>query len=79
MSVAKKMKAEGVKAGVPDLFVPHWLLWIEMKRTKGGRLSAEQSEWIEYLEGVGYSVIVAYGAEDGSRKVLEWLASKKGR
>lgn len=77
MSVAKKLKAEGVKSGVPDLFVPHWRLWIEMKRTKGGRLSPEQKDWIEYLEGVGYTVIVGYGATDTSRKVLEWLSSKR--
>lgn len=77
MSVAKKLKAEGVKPGVPDLFVPHWRLWIEMKRTKGGRLSAEQKDWIEYLECIGYSVIVANGATEASRKVLEWLASKR--
>lgn len=77
MSVAKKLKAEGVKPGVPDLFVPHWRLWIEMKRTKGGRLSEEQKDWIEYLEGIGYSAIVANGATEASRKVLEWLASKK--
>lgn len=77
MSVAKKMMEEGVKAGVPDLFVPEWRLWIEMKRQSGGRLSQDQRDWIEYLEGVGYAVIVGYGATDASRKVLEWLSSKK--
>lgn len=77
MSVARKMKAEGVRPGVPDLHVPAWRLWIEMKRTKGGRLSSEQKDWIEYLEGLGHTVIVGSGATDASRKVLEWLSRRE--
>ncbi len=38
ISAGKKFKAEGVVAGVPDLFVPEWNLWVEMKRASGGRL-----------------------------------------
>lgn len=72
MSVAKKMKAEGVRPGVPDLFVPKWSLWIEMKRQKGGRLSADQRDWIKYLNVIGHTVIVGKGATDASRQVLEW-------
>jgi hypothetical protein len=49
---------------VPDLFVPEWALWIEMKRRKGGRLSEEQTDWIAYLQCHGYNCIVAHGAED---------------
>lgn len=61
---AADLKAEGVLPGVPDLFVPAWHLWIEMKRRKGGRLSDEQKDWIAYLYGAGYNCIVARGAED---------------
>ena len=78
ISVAKSLKAEGVKPGVPDLYVPAWRLWIEMKKVNGGRVSAEQKDWIAYLEGIGDSVIVAKGARDASRQVLEWLVSRKG-
>ena len=78
ISVARKMKQEGVKPGVPDLFIPHWRLWIEMKTRGGGRLSRDQRDWIEYLTGIGYTVIVGMGAEDASRQVLEWLKSRKG-
>ena len=70
LSTAAKLKAEGVSSGVPDLCVPEWRLWIEMKRVKGGSLSAEQKDWIAYLEGVEYWCIVGKGAEDAKTKIL---------
>lgn len=70
LSTAAKLKAEGVSSGVPDLCVPAWRLWIEMKRVKGGSLSAEQRDWIAYLEGVKYWCIVGKGAEDAKTKIL---------
>jgi hypothetical protein len=79
MSEAKKLKAEGVTAGVPDIFVPMWSLWIEMKRQRGGRLSPEQKDMIEYLEGIGHTVIVGKGATDASRQVLEFVSSLSGK
>jgi hypothetical protein len=69
---ARKLKAEGVVPGVPDLYVPEWALWIEMKRAKGGRLSHDQRQVIAYLEGIGHHVIVGHGAEDASRQLIEW-------
>lgn len=72
------MKDEGVCPGVPDLYVPQWRLWIEMKRQKGGRLSPDQKDWIEYLEGVGDTVIVGKGAADASRQVLEFVRERRG-
>lgn len=79
ITTAKKLKAEGVKAGVPDLYIPAWNLWVEMKRVKGGRVSPEQKDWHEYLESIGDTVIIGKGAEDASRKVLEFLKSNSGR
>lgn len=67
--VGGKLKAEGVSKGVPDLYVPEWGLWIEMKRTKGGALSPEQKDWIAYLKGIGHTVIVGRGAEDAIANV----------
>jgi hypothetical protein len=69
---AKKLQMEGVTPGVPDLFIPAWSCWIEMKKP-GGRLSEAQKNVIEYLEGIGHTVIVGYGARDASEKVLEFL------
>jgi hypothetical protein len=64
-----KLKAEGVQAGVPDLHIPAWSLWIEMKRAKGGTVSPEQRDWIAYLEGIGHQVIIGHGFEDAKRQI----------
>ena len=70
-SQAMKLKVEGVVPGIPDLFVPEWRLWIEMKKVKGGVVSKEQQLMIKYLQSVGYSVIVGLGAEDAKAQILE--------
>ena len=56
-----RLKAEGVVPGVPDLFIPAWGLFIEMK-TLTGKVSLEQKAMLSYLQSVGYSAIVAKGA-----------------
>lgn len=62
-----RLKKEGVKAGIPDLTFAwpspqgHHGLYIEMKRTVGGRVSPEQREWIARLQQAGYCVVVAHG------------------
>jgi hypothetical protein len=71
IAVAAKMKATGVSKGVPDLFVPEWKLWIEMKRIKGGTLSPEQKDWISYLESIGYACIVGKGCEDAKAQIVQ--------
>ncbi len=63
------LKAEGVSPGVPDLFVPEWLLWVELKREKGGVVSPVQKDWIAYLESIGHRVIVGRGFEDAKRQI----------
>jgi hypothetical protein len=69
MSTAKRLKAEGLKAGYPDigLDVAHGGfhgLRIEMKRRKGGRVSPEQAAWMSRLRGQGYFCPVAEGWEE---------------
>jgi len=73
ITVAKRLKKEGVVRGIPDLFIPQFNLWVEMKRISGGRLSPEQRAMIVYLEGIGQKVIVGKGAADASRQILEFL------
>jgi len=72
-AAAAALKLEGVSAGVPDLYVPAWGLWVEMKRAKGGRLSDRQKDWIEYLEGIGHTVLVCHGFDDAVAQVNNYL------
>ena len=76
-ATAGRLKAEGVASGVPDLFVPAWGLWVEMKRTKGGSLSAEQKDWITYLESVGFCCIVGKGAEAAKGQISAFFNQRK--
>jgi hypothetical protein len=76
-ATAGRLKAEGVSSGVPDLFVPAWGLWVEMKRTKGGSLSAEQKDWIAYLESVKFCCIVGKGADDAKGKLQAFFNQHK--
>lgn len=72
------MKAEGVRAGVPDLFLPvprgtaHGL-YIEMK-VGDGRLSKEQAEFADEAVADGYSVVVAWDWALAKQAVLDYLA-----
>jgi hypothetical protein len=76
---AKRLKAEGVSSGVPDLCFPKWRLRIEMKRQKGGKESEEQKAWKTYLEEeCGETVLLTKGARDAANQLLEWL-KKAGR
>lgn len=65
----RRLKAEGFVAGIPDLYVPAWGLWIEMKRGKGGRLSEDQAAIHALLRAAGQSVIVAAGWDEARAKV----------
>ena len=61
---AIRLKAQGVKAGVSDLFLPlahggHFGLWIEMKSSLG-KLTDTQEEWLLKMEKQGYEIAVCY-------------------
>ena len=75
LSVASKLKSEGVSAGVPDMFVPAWLLWIEMKKSKGGITSDKQKDWHEYLRGIGHYVIIPKGCDEAIAMVQDFVES----
>ena len=65
------MKLEGLVAGIPDLFIPEWLLWVEMKREKGGSVSKEQKEIHKTLIEAGYTVAVCKGWIDAINQTRE--------
>jgi hypothetical protein len=79
---AVRLKAEGVLAGVPDLFLAkagessHGL-FIEMKRVKGGKISAKQQSVMEVLKHEGYAVLVAYGCDEAWPYVEQYLKDAK--
>lgn len=63
-ATAGRLKAHGVKAGVPDILIfsqPPRGPWargvaIELKKAKGGTLSTSQKNWIEWLKEEGWIV-----------------------
>ena len=73
-AVAAKLKATGTVKGIPDLHVPAWGLWIEMKRQKGGRVSDEQREQIAYLESIGHTCLVCAGNEIAQQMTRAFVA-----
>jgi hypothetical protein len=76
-SVAMQMKAEGVTAGVPDLFVPSLKAFIEMKRSKGGQVSETQQDWLSYLKSVGYQTKVCNGKDEAIAFIEEIVVAFK--
>jgi hypothetical protein len=75
--VATKLKAEGVTAGIPDLFLPHAAhgyhgLYIEMKRI-GGKVTPEQKTRMAELSKEGYSAVVCHGADEARRAILDYV------
>lgn len=69
----RKNKASGLRAGFPDMVViiHHTLVFIEMKRRKGGVLSKFQKDWIASLEDAGQTVWVCKGADEAIKKIRE--------
>ncbi len=72
ISVGRRLKAEGLTPGVPDLFIPSWKLFLEFKRKTGGVVSKDQEKIIGYLQRVGYTVFICRGAEDGAIQVMDF-------
>jgi hypothetical protein len=48
-------------------------LYIELKRTKGGRVSPDQREWIEALRAEGYDVVIPKGWRAAATDILVYL------
>ena len=70
-ATAARLKAEGVKAGVPDVVYPmprsrYAGLYMELKVDKG-RVSADQTWWHAELRECGQAVAVCWGWEAARR------------
>ena len=87
------LKAEGLKAGVPDMFLPvsrpfrlrapgarsiTWHgLFIELKREKG-KLQDSQREWLYFLRQQGYACVVAFGHAEAFEAIIAYLEGRLG-
>lgn len=84
-SAARKFKAEGLRAGCPDMCLAvksdtdsRWpdeqynALYIELKRP-GGRVSPAQKVWIDWLNEYGNYACVCYGADLAIAKICWYL------
>lgn len=81
ISTARKLKAEGVKPGVPDLCLPFPVgkyhgLYIEMK-AEGGALSEEQRVWLDYLCKVGYRAVACFSFDEAVSQIEYYLEGKR--
>lgn len=65
-------KALGVRSGIPDYVVvtKDKVLFIEMKRKKGGVVSKTQKEWLAHLGGKETVAVVCNGFDE-AREFLE--------
>lgn len=84
--VGAKMKAEGVKRGVPDMFWPVPIgiyagLYIELKIPKratqaDGGLSEYQIKWLDRLRAQHYACVVAYGWVAATRAIALYVEKR---
>ena len=78
MATAARLKAEGVKAGYPDILLdvargPWHGLRIEMKR-RPNKPTPAQEEWITRLGAYGYLAVVTYSAQEATSVIISYLA-----
>lgn len=80
---AGKLKAEGMTAGILDLFLPvarrgYHGLYIEMKRPDGkGRASTEQREFIKHCKKENYLAEIHKSADTAWQAILYYLNLKE--
>ena len=74
-----RLKKEGVKSGVPDIFLPvarggYHGLFIELKAGKN-KPSKNQCEWLEDLTICGYSALCCNGFDEAKEAIEGYLKS----
>lgn len=76
-----RLKAEGLKTGVPDICLPvarggHHGLYIELKRVKNSRVTEDQMRWLEDLARQGYVAAVCRGADEAIELITRYLSGR---
>lgn len=79
-----RMKREGLRKGFPDIMlcVPHCGyagLMIELKRTKGSKISEDQKEWIRKLNYQRYAAVFCYGWEEAWNVIKAYITNDRVR
>lgn len=76
-SVKNRNTSMGVRAGVPDMLIvfPDKVLFLELKRLKGGKVSEAQKAWVEALTCVSGNVYaaIAAGFDEAKREIDDLL------
>lgn len=77
-----RMKAEGMKCGVPDICLPvargeHHGLYIELKRRRNSKVTKEQLDWIADLVAQGYVAAVCRGCDEAISLITRYLSGKE--
>lgn len=78
ISVASRLKAEGVRRGTPDIFIclPEGrIAWLEMKAAKGS-LSPEQKAFRDKVLALGHFWAVAKTVDEALEHLTKWNALK---
>lgn len=77
---SRTLKRMGLSKGFPDLIIftrnkskTHEVLLIEMKRQKGGKISTEQKEWVEWFDKEGYCVGIARGCSSAIEILKKYI------
>lgn len=81
IGTAKKLKSEGVKAGVPDIVLPvarggYHGLYIELKVGKN-KPTALQKEWLERLKQEGYYTTWCMGSKAAIQVIEDYLQMER--
>ena len=79
---AVTLQRTGVKPGVPDICLPvprggYGALYIELKRVKGGVMSANQRIWLNLLNANGNRAVVCRGWLEARDTILNYLEENK--
>ena len=74
---AARLKAQGVRAGIPDLFLPvarsgYYGLYLELKSAKG-RLQDTQKAWLNELSQQGYKTAVCFSFDAARDTIINYL------
>jgi hypothetical protein len=88
-ATAGRLKAMGVRPGVPDVLLPciardavagveYVGLAIELKRSDhSNKPTREQSEWLSWLDSQHWRCVVCYGANEAINVICEYLEVKR--